>query len=82
VEQERLQRCLQCGQLRGEAFVDGGRRVPVACLCEGIVCRVCRERAIRRPLSNYWDEETGRVWHVPWFAYLRPCAPCRRAAGG
>lgn len=82
MEQDGLRRCVQCGELKGEALVDdpweGLTHVPVLCLCDGIVCRHCREGAIRRPISNYYDEQTGRVWHVPWFGYLVRCRRCRR----
>jgi hypothetical protein len=72
-----LNRCGQCNELRGLARTENGF-VPVSCLCEGIVCRSCRQRAIRRPISNYIDEQTGQIWHVPWFGYLIPCPECRK----
>ena len=80
MKQDRLRRCSQCGELTGEAFVDdpweGPVYIPVLCLCEGIVCSRCRRRAIRRPISNFYDEATGRVIHTPWFGYLVPCLDC------
>jgi hypothetical protein len=82
VEQDRLRRCPQCGEFKGEALVDdvwqGRVYVPVSCLCGGIVCGNCRERVIHRPISNYFDEQAGTVWHVPWFAYMVACRRCRR----
>lgn len=81
MEQERLRRCGQCGQMKGEALVDDEwgptAYAPVSCLCEGIVCKDCRRGAIPRPLSSRYDEATGRVLHVPHFAYLRRCDVCR-----
>jgi len=81
MEQDRLLRCPQCGELEGEALThdwDGWSYMPVSCLCDGIVCRYCRHGAIHRPISNFYDEETGNVWHVPWFGFELACRRCRR----
>jgi len=59
-----LLRCGQGGELRGRH---------IRCLCEGIVCRYCKTTAIHRPLTDYHDEASGIVYHVPWFGYLLPC---------
>lgn len=82
-----LKRCPQCGEFRGRrAIVPSYRHdrleiVPIRCLCEGIVCRYCRKHAIHRPISNYYVERTGRVWHVPYFGGDLPCEGCwQRAA--
>lgn len=86
LEQDRLSRCGQCGELKGEALVDdrwqGKIYVPVICLCGGIVCRYCRSGAIRRPISDRYDEATGRVLHMPYFGALIPCRACKVAAEG
>jgi len=79
---EGLHRCGQCGELRGRFLYAGTvdaepRATEVHCLCAGIVCRSCKERAIHRPISDYYDEATGTVWHVPWFGYRLPCQVCR-----
>lgn len=77
-----LRRCLQCGRLRGTTYWpepdEPGflTETPISCLCDGIVCARCRKNAIFRPISNYFDDETARVRHVPWFAAQRPCAEC------
>jgi hypothetical protein len=81
-----LRKCHQCGEYRGRGIVPSHRHdlldiVPVSCLCQGIVCRYCKRRAIHRPISNYYDGETGQVWHVPYFAYDVPCPDCRPAEG-
>ena len=84
VEQERLSRCGQCGRMKGEALADDGFGPPVyakvLCLCEGIVCRYCRQGALPKPISSRYDEETGRVLHVPHFTYLRRCDVCKERA--
>jgi hypothetical protein len=49
----------------------------VRCICDGILCRVCGENRVHRPLSDHVARETGKTWHVPWFGYLIPCAECR-----
>jgi hypothetical protein len=78
---EGLVRCPTCRELRGT----GLHRVPpkrselklvtVACLCEGGRCKQCGNRT-HRPISNYYDEKTGHVWHVAHFAWLAPCTRC------
>lgn len=81
MEQERLCRCDQCGRMKGEALVDDRYGPPayvkVLCLCEGIVCRHCRQGAIPKPISNRYDEGIGRVLHVAHFMYPRRCSVCR-----
>jgi hypothetical protein len=82
LEQDKLRRCAQCGELKGEALVDdrweGLVYRPVRCLCEGIVCRYCRAGAIHRPISNRYDEATGRVLHIAYFGWMAPCRGCSR----
>src|SRR5205823_1630213 len=80
-----LRRCPECGEYKGRAIVPSYRHdrvdiVPVSCVCNGIACRYCGERSIHCPTSNYYDERTGRVWHVPHFGALLHCDDCRRAA--
>ena len=83
VDQSQLRRCSRCGELEGEAVVEnryeGIVRMPVICICQGIPCAQCGQRLIRRPISNYYEEQTGTVWHAPWFSYLSRCATCRRS---
>jgi hypothetical protein len=82
LEQDKLRRCAQCGELKGEALVDdrweGLIYLPVRCLCEGIVCCYCRAGAIHRPISNRFDEATGRVLHIAYFGWMAPCRDCSR----
>jgi hypothetical protein len=85
MNQSRLQRCMRCGELRGQAVINdrnqGLVRLPVICICKGIPCPQCGKRLIRRPISNHYDEPTGAVWHTPWFGYLGCCTTCRAGAG-
>lgn len=80
----RLRRCTRCGEYEGRGLVETYRTedvetVIVTCLCDGIPCRFCKKNTIHRPCSNYFDEATGRVWHVPWFVglFAVPCEECR-----
>ncbi len=75
-----LTRCPACGELTGTFLYKdqwGEEFTPVRCICEGILCRGCGKNKIRRPTSNHYDEETGRVWHTPYFAVVSPCDACR-----
>lgn len=81
-----LEWCADCGEVRGEILAerDDGALVLLrsACLCDGLVCRVCGRRAIRRPISDYYNPEDGEWWHVPHFAALDGrCRDCRVRSG-
>src|SRR5262249_4709888 len=58
-----MERCAQCGKFRRTE--EGAR---VLCLCSDLLCRGCGRRAVWRPISDYYDEETCGFWHVPYFA--------------
>jgi len=64
-----------CGEARGWP----GREKSV-CLCDGVPCRRCGERNVRRPLTNYYDWRGGGWWHVSWFGYMKSCPQCQRSA--
>jgi hypothetical protein len=76
-----LTRCAVCGELEGE-FLYKGPHDPkptlasVRCLCDGLVCGNCGQERMHRPISDYYNEEDGRVWHVPAFMALRKCRVC------
>jgi hypothetical protein len=57
----------------------------VSCLCDGLVCDTCEKGRVHRPISNYYDEASGHLIHVPYFMCLRRCPECGgkgwRAAG-
>ena len=41
-------------------------------------CIRCGRRRVRRPISNYFNPEDGKWWHVPYFAAVdRRCSDCR-----
>ena len=73
-----LTRCETCGDWRGEVveYEDEGP-LSVSCWCEAIPCRVCDNRPARRPISNYYDEASSQVWHVPHFGGV--CDECKAA---
>ncbi len=75
IERYKLTRCEVCGE-----WQNGDRRGGVLCVCAGVRCKWCGER-FHRPISDYFDEKTGKIWHVPWFGQLahesKPA--CRRA---
>jgi hypothetical protein len=85
--QPRLFRCDRCGEWSG--IIDrrllparepsrGGPLTSVLCRCDGPLCRRCGKYRIHRPISNYYDDADGSVWHVPYFAGLAPCPACRQ----
>jgi len=70
-----LTRCPACGELRGlGVFPDG--EIVIRCVCDGPLCRYCRENRIHRPISNYYSEHDRKAIHVPYFGYLKPCQTC------
>ena len=80
MNQQDLSRCSVCGELTGTFLYEdqwGAEFTTVRCICEGITCRGCGKNKIRRPISNYYDEQTSRVWHTPYFGSLLPCCECR-----
>jgi ribosomal protein S27AE len=68
-----LERCAICGELRGSA---DGPLSTVLCRCSNVACRRCGRRELRRPVADYYNVETGRIIHVPWFGGVRPCLEC------
>jgi hypothetical protein len=77
-----LTRCPVCGELRGRAMFpdppDGATssEATASCLCDGLVCGACDRGHIHRPISNYYDEASGKLIHVPYFMGLRRCPEC------
>jgi hypothetical protein len=64
-----LRQCKVCGEYRGWAG-----RLKVECLCSGVTCPKCKTNAVHRPTTNYYDIETQKVWHVPYFKSI--CTEC------
>lgn len=62
-----LNRCKDCGQLKNEKLL---------CICSGIICHKCKKNKMRKPISNYYDEKEGKIYHVPWSRGIFPCAEC------
>ena len=81
-----LYQCDECGEVRGTTY--GGRDDGTVgpwkstCLCEGLECKHCGERTIRRPISNYYHLADGRFWHVPYFMAMATCPRCGEKAAG
>ena len=64
-----LRRCAQCGEFRADEH-------RILCVCNGRCCERCGERKMHRPVSDYYDEWDGHLWHVPWFCTPRLCRDC------
>lgn len=63
----RLYRCSECGKYRGKK---------VACVCDMAWCTRCGKRLSTTPGRNFYDEEDGGIWHVPYFGAKCPkCGP-------
>jgi|SRR5215208_3247455 len=86
-----LTRCPVCGEYRGSTLarhIDCNEPLDaselddvfeVKCICEGIPCRRCGKRR-HRPISNYYEERTNQIWHVPYFVGMSPyCGECLSA---
>lgn len=71
-----LTRCPDCHEFKG-ALIREGAEVELLCICDGIKCRRCGRVAIRRPISDHFDEGGGRIWHTPYFTGWFPCRDCR-----
>ena len=64
-----LTRCPACGEWRNP-------RRNILCICDELTCAVCGEGQIRKPISNFWDEADGKLWHTPWLGGYRSCPAC------
>jgi hypothetical protein len=77
-----LIRCEVCGEWRGSGVApdppDGATvsTAKISCLCDGLVCGNCGQERIHRPVSDRYDEESGTVWHLPYFMGLKNCRVC------
>jgi hypothetical protein len=79
-----LSRCPVCNEYRGTIGIDDqsiyserkGDFLTVQCICDGILCRRCKNNRIHRPISNVWDERGG-FGHIPYFAAMASCNECR-----
>lgn len=64
-----LRQCKKCGEYKG---IYG--RQKVECICNGIVCAICKTNVLHRPVSNYYDLASQKVWHAPYFKSI--CTEC------
>ena len=75
-----LFKCKKCGEYKGrvqekdldipEKFQsyeteNGLGYFDVVCICDGILCPICKKNKIRKPNSNHYDVDTNDVWHTP-----------------
>jgi hypothetical protein len=76
-----LVRCGECSELKGQGITPDMWRewVRIRCLCDGLICGNCGQHRIHRPISNYWAENEGRLWHVPYLGYLKDCRNCGKS---
>lgn len=72
-----LTRCPECNEFKGTCMAEGGE-VRLLCICDGIACKRCGKTNIRRPISDYFNEADGRIWHSPYFMGWVPCGECRK----
>ena len=80
-----LTRCPVCSEYRGSTLArhlnwnatpyEPDEVILVRCICDGILCRRCGKK-MHRPISNYYDEEANKIWHVPYFMGMFPCREC------
>lgn len=55
---------------------DPESRVSSTCRCHGPLCRAYGVNRISLPTSNFYDEKSNRIIHVPYFMYMRLCDTC------
>ena len=83
--QPKLFRCETCGEWTGivnrrllssDQQTELDSFTAVLCRCDGPLCHRCGKNRIHRPISNCYHEADDSVWHVPYFAGMRPCEVC------
>ena len=86
-----LSKCKKCGEYAGfikEKDLPPGhkwfktknpeRLIKIICICEGMHCKICKKKKIHRVCSNFYDEKTKSIWHVPGFiVWSLICDTCR-----
>ena len=70
-----LTKCSQCGEYRGIATEDG-ENIKVSCACRWTDCTDCKSVKIRRPISNSFSKQDGKIWHTPYFHHI--CSKCMK----
>lgn len=88
---EGLSRCPICGEYRGVMrlghvsgfdssifrYEEPSTSLTVQCICDGVLCPICKKNRFHRPISNTWTERGG-FGHVPYFRGWFPCDECYR----
>jgi|GEM_PF-3910637 hypothetical protein len=84
-----LVRCPLCGEPRGWCLDPdpdrwGSGLFKISCRCAVSLCEKCgRPYGPHQPISDFYDERTDRIIHVPWFAGLsHRCHPENQQPGG
>ena len=87
-----LHKCEKCGEYKGKVrerdfshpdqkigfeTTNGTGYLGVSCLCDGILCSICKKNKIHRPISNSYDEKDNDILHHPYFTGMMGCAECR-----
>jgi len=66
-----LERCSDCNEYRGYCVDPNPNMnnlvVFVICRCQHAFCTRCGEKLEFQPISNYYNERDGNIWHVPYF---------------
>lgn len=72
-----LEKCPNCGRYKGYCVdLKTELVVFVICRCQHAFCSRCGRKLEFQPISNYYDEKDGNIWHVPWFGGV--CSKCGR----
>lgn len=66
-----LEKCSNCGLYWGYCVdpspYNNNLVVFVICHCRQASCTRCGKLLKFQPISNYYNEKDGQIWHVPWF---------------
>lgn len=75
-----LEKCSDCGGYQGNCVdpnpLNDNLVIFVICSCQHAFCSRCGTKLELQPISNYYDEQDGNIWHVPWFG--GKCYKCGR----
>jgi hypothetical protein len=72
---EGLSPCPTCGMFIGvcaeQSTLSEAKQIEVGCKCSAPICKRCgRPKTPTRPIGNFFETETGKIWHVPHFAAM------------
>lgn len=89
---EGLYKCKKCGEYKGSVMEKdlnwngsfhkteaekSEEYLTASCLCDGILCPICKKNKIHRPISNSYDEKDNDILHHPYFTGMMGCDECR-----